>query len=70
MARQHVSFRVEESVVERLRNAVHHNRGAPLFLTLDGYVEHIVEKAVERLEKAQNGGQPYGKPERRKASGR
>lgn len=65
MAKVQVSFRVEEEVVRRTRNAVHHNRGAPEFLTLDGFVEQQLEAGVKRLEK-KNGGE-FGEPKRKQA---
>lgn len=63
MAKVQVSFRIEEDVVKRTRNAVHHNRGAPEFLTLDGFVESQLEAGVKRLEK-KNGGE-YAEPKRK-----
>lgn len=66
MAKVQVSFRVEEDIVRRARNAVHHNRGAPEFLTLDGFVEAQLEAGVKKLEKL-NGGEEYGEPKRKRA---
>lgn len=63
--REHVSFRVDAQVVERLRNAVHALRGAPLYLTLDGYVEAVLAGAATRLERKHNGGERWGKLPRR-----
>ena len=50
-----ISIRIEEELVERLRNAVWHlGRG----LTVTSIVEEAVEKALHGLEK-QNGGKPF-----------
>lgn len=62
MAKQHATFRIEEALMKRLRFMVHHNRGAPMFLTLDGFVGETLSKEVEKVEKKMNGGQPYDKP--------
>lgn len=55
----HVSFRIDAKIAQRMRNMVHHNRGAPLFLTVDGYVEYLIESGVADMEKNQNNGKPY-----------
>lgn len=50
-----VSIRIDEDVIERLRNAVWHlGRG----LTVTSVVEDAVAKAIRDLEK-QNGGKPF-----------
>lgn len=66
MAKVQVSFRIEEEIVKRTRNAVHHNRGAPEFLTLDGFVEEQLVTGVKKLEK-KNGGE-YCEPKRKAQS--
>jgi hypothetical protein len=63
MPKVQVSFRIEEDVVKRMRNAVHHNRGAPEFLTLDGFVEAQLDAGVRKLEK-KNGGE-FDEPRRK-----
>ena len=55
MSKVPVSIRMDEGVIERLRNAVWHlGRG----LTVTSIVEEAVEKALHGLEK-QNGGKPF-----------
>lgn len=50
-----VSIRIEEDLIERLRNAVWHlGRG----LTVTSVVEESVAKSIRDLEK-QNGGKPF-----------
>ncbi len=50
-----VSIRIEEDLIERLRNAVWHlGRG----LTVTSVVEDAVAKSLRDLEK-QNGGKPF-----------
>ena len=38
---------------------VHHHRGHPLYLTVDGFVNQVVEEAVARIEKTHNNGKSY-----------
>ncbi len=65
--KEQCSFRIDSDVLRRVRNAVHHNRGAPKFLTLDGFVEQSLERAARRLEQ-ENGGDEYAAPKRKTAS--
>ncbi len=66
--KEQASFRIDGDVLKRTRNAVHHHRGAPRFLTLDGFVEAALDVAVRKLER-DNGGEAYAEP-KRKAAGR
>ena len=55
MSKVPVSIRMDEEVIERLRNAVWHlGRG----MTVTSVVEESVERAILGLEK-QNGGKPF-----------
>lgn len=65
MSKEHVSFRIDPAVVERMRNAVAHNRGAPLFLTLDDFAEQALSVGTAKLEREHNKGKSYGKPQKR-----
>jgi hypothetical protein len=60
--KEQCTFRVDDAILKRLRNAVKHNRGAPRFLTLDGFVERTLDTATRRLERDGNGGEEYGDP--------
>jgi hypothetical protein len=62
----HVSFRIHPHLAIRLRNLVDHNRGAPLFLTVDGFVEAELDEAVTDFERIHNNGKPYPARPRRK----
>lgn len=66
--KDHVSFRISAAVTGRLRSAVRHLRGAPLFLSLDGFVEETLEKAVRSLEAKHNGGKPYPRSQRKRSA--
>lgn len=59
LTKTHVSFRLSEALAKRLRAAVRHLRGAPLFLTLDGVAEGALDDAVSRIEKKHNAGKRY-----------
>lgn len=60
--KKQVAFRVDDAIIKRLRNAVHHARGAPMFLTLDGFVASTLDKATRVLEVKHNGGKPFAEP--------
>lgn len=59
MTTEQVSFRIDPSVVARMRGAVRHHRGHPLFLNLNKFVESAIDRAVKSLEAKHNGGKPY-----------
>jgi hypothetical protein len=56
MPKKPANFRVEETLLERARNAVWHvGRG----LTLSSLLQDSLHEAVERLEREHNGGKPF-----------
>jgi hypothetical protein len=50
---------VPRPLAARVRNAVAHLAGAPLFLTQASLGEEALDAAVSRLEREHNGGKPF-----------
>jgi hypothetical protein len=65
MATSHASFRIPASLAKRLRALAKHNRGAPHFLTLDGFVANALDAAVSKFEQKHNKGKAYAAPRSR-----
>lgn len=49
--RVRVTVRVPLPTAKKLRTLIRDNRGAPLYLTLDGFASDVLEQAVSKLEK-------------------
>jgi hypothetical protein len=54
---------VPTDLAERIRNAVAHLAGAPLFLSMSAFGEAALRIAVEGLEREHNNGRPFGRPQ-------
>lgn len=68
--RAKLTLYVSKQLAERVRHAVAHLAGAPLFLTMGGFSEEALQAAVEKLERQHNQGQPFPAPTGRKRPGR
>jgi hypothetical protein len=48
-ALRNLNVQIDRAVLERVRDAVVHLQGAPLFMTLSRFVEGACEREIERL---------------------